>query len=324
MKKTTLDLSSKVLTGTLALGLLSSMHVAHAADIVIGGPNWPSAKVTANVLKVVMEDNLGLEIEIQDGNNVVIFEAMDKGSMDVHPEVWLPNQQNLHDKYVTENGTVVMNQNGVPSTQGMCATKHPAETTGIKKLSDLTNPDIAKHFDTDGDGKGEVWIGVPGWASTNVEKVRAKSYGCDTTMHLKELDEAVAMAEVDNAIKKKQPFVFFCFTPHHMFELYDLVLLEEPAHDADKWKVLQPNDDADWLNKSNAGTAYSSVFLNIHFAKSLEKKYPEASRLLSNVKFDTDMVSAMTFAVVVDKKDPAEFAKSWVADNGSTVDSWLK
>ncbi len=54
---------------------------AFAADVVIGVPNWPSVAATANVLKVVIEDNLGLEVELQNGTNPIVFEAMDKGSM---------------------------------------------------------------------------------------------------------------------------------------------------------------------------------------------------------------------------------------------------
>ena len=38
---------------------------------------------------------------------------------------------------------------------------------------------MAANFDTDGDGMGEIWIGAAGWASTNIEKIRAKSYGYD-------------------------------------------------------------------------------------------------------------------------------------------------
>jgi len=38
---------------------------AFAADVVIGVPNWPSVRVTAHVLKTVMEDNLGLTVELQ-------------------------------------------------------------------------------------------------------------------------------------------------------------------------------------------------------------------------------------------------------------------
>ena len=63
---------------------------ASAADVVIGVPNWPLVEVTANVIKAVVEQNLGLTVELQTGTNPVIFEAMDKGTMQIHPEVWLP------------------------------------------------------------------------------------------------------------------------------------------------------------------------------------------------------------------------------------------
>ena len=66
--------------------------------------------------------------------------------MHIHPEVWLPNQQNLHDTYVTKKGTVSMNPNGVPSFTGVCATKCTIERTGIKALSDLTDPDMADNL----------------------------------------------------------------------------------------------------------------------------------------------------------------------------------
>ncbi len=311
----------------MGLGLATGMAVtatAQAADVVIGVPNWPSVNVTANVLKVVLEDNFGLEVELQNGTNPVVFEAMDGGSMHVHPEVWLPNQSNLHDKYVKENGTVKMNSNGVSAFQGMCVTKHTADEHGISKLSDLTDPDMAALFDTDGNGKGEIWIGASGWASTNVEKIRAKSYGYDQTMDLKEMDETLALAEVDNAVTQEKPIVFFCYTPHHMFALHELVILEEPKYDASKWNVIQPTDDPDWLEKSSAPVAWDLAYLHIHYASALESSHPEAATLLSKVKLDTDTVSAMTYALVVEKQDPADFAKKWVADNASVVEGWLK
>ena len=62
---------------------------------------------------------------------------------------------------------------------------------------------MAAKFDTDGNGKGEIWIGAAGWASTNVEKIRAKSYGYSETMNLKEMDETLALAEVDNAVAQE-------------------------------------------------------------------------------------------------------------------------
>ena len=315
---------SKILAGAILASMMSAASVAQAADIVIGVPNWPSVRVTAHVLKVIMEDNLGLEVELQNGTNPVVFEAMDSGAMQVHPEVWMPNQVNLNKKFVLEKKTVKMNPNGVPSFQGMCVTKGTAERTGIVNLTDLTDPDMAKNFDSDGDGEGEVWIGASGWASTNIEKIRAKSYGYDETMKLKEMDETLALAEVDNAVSKNTDIVFFCYTPHHMFALHELVILKEPEYDAAKWMVIQPTDDPEWLEKSNAAVAWDLAYLHIHYAAALEETNPAAAKLLSLVKLDTDTVSTMTFALVVEKQDPAEFAKKWVADNASLVDSWLK
>ena len=301
-----------------------SVSPAQAADVVVGVPNWPSAAATANVLKVVLEDNLGLEVELQNGTNPVIFEAMDTGSMHVHPEVWLPNQTNLHDKYVKSKGTVRMNPNGVPSFQGMCVTKSSADRTGITKVADLADPDMAKNFDSNGDGLGEVWVGASGWASTNIEKIRAKSFGYDETMELLEMDEALAMADVDAAVAKDANHVFYCYTPNHMFALYDLVILEEPPYDASKWTIIQPTDDPEWLEKSSAPVAWDLAYLHVHYAASLEESHPEAASLLSKVALTTDQVSHMTFGLVVEKMNAADYAQQWAKDNADLVDSWMK
>jgi len=314
----------KIIIGACLASVMGVASVAQAADIVIGVPNWPSVRVTAHVLKVVIEDNLGLEVELQNGTNPVVFEAMDSGAMQVHPEVWMPNQVNLNNTFVKEKQSVRMNPNGVAGDQAMCVTKSTAERTGIVDLSELTDPDMAKNFDSDGDGQGEIWIGASGWASTNVEKIRAKSYGYDETMKLKEMDETLAMAEVDNAVSQNKNIVFFCYTPHHMFALHELVILKEPAYDAAKWTVIQPTDDPEWLEKSDAAVAWDTAYLHIHYAAALENDQPEAAALLSKVKLDTNIVSTMTYALVVEKQDPAEFAKKWVADNASLVDTWLK
>ncbi|MFP6730678.1 MAG: glycine betaine ABC transporter substrate-binding protein [Alphaproteobacteria bacterium] len=314
----------KIIIGACLASVMGVASVAQAADIVIGVPNWPSVRVTAHVLKVVIEDNLGLEVELQNGTNPVVFEAMDSGAMQVHPEVWMPNQVNLNNTFVKEKQSVRMNPNGVAGDQAMCVTKSTAERTGIVDLIELTDPDMAKNFDSDGDGQGEIWIGASGWASTNVEKIRAKSYGYDETMKLKEMDETLAMAEVDNAVSQNKNIVFFCYTPHHMFALHELVILKEPAYDAAKWTVIQPTDDPEWLEKSDAAVAWDTAYLHIHYAAALENDQPEAAALLSKVKLDTNIVSTMTYALVVEKQDPAEFAKKWVADNASLVDTWLK
>lgn len=318
MKKTT---TRALLTSALlTLGATSS---AFAQDIVIGVPNWASVNATANILKVVIEDNLGLEVELQNGTNPIVFEAMDSGSMQVHPEVWMPNQQNLHDTYVVDNGTVVMNENPVQAEQGMCVPQEIADKYDIKSIDDLTDPDKIAIFDTDGNGTPELWVGAPGWASTVIEKIRAKSYGYDQLFELTEYEETIAYANLANAASAGEPWVGFCYSPHYIFVTQDLQKLEEPPHDPATWNIVQPTDDPDWLAKSEASTAWNGATLHLHYAKELEETYPEVASLFQNYQMDADSLSAMGKALALDGREAADFAAEWVAANEDTVIQWL-
>lgn len=311
----------KTISATAIFGLASV--ATQAADVVLGAPAWPSATVTSSILKIVLEENLGIDVSLQSGSNSVIFEAMDRGTMHVHPEVWLPNQESLHDKYVNEKGTVVQNQNGIEAKQGVCVTRAASEKYNITSIYDLTDPAKAALFDSNGDGKGEIWVGQPGAASTAVEIIRAKSYGYDETLDLVEMDTPVNWASLDVAAAAGRPYAFFCYTPHYVFSVHDLVFLDEPAHNPETWSTLQPSQDPDWLEKSNADSAWPTAYLYLHYAKELETQYPEAAILLKNFKVSADILNQLSYSMVVDKKDPATVAEEWVAGNSDIIESWL-
>lgn len=315
-----MKLPKKILSTAL---LCAAPMLAQAADVVLGVPNWPTAAATSYILKVVLEDNYGLDVEMQTGTNSVIFEGMDRGSIEVHPEVWLPNQQNLHDKYVKERGTVAQNKHGIPATQGICVTRETSEKYGIKSIYDLTNPDVSALFDRNGDGMGELWIGEPSAASGPVERVRAKSYGYDQTFALEELDVALHIARLDASVQSKTPYVFFCYKPQHLFAMYDLVMLEEPKHNAETWHVLQPAEDPDWLEHSNADSAWPTAYLYLHYAKSLEERLPLVAALLQNFKLTSDQLTQISYDLVVDKMDMESFARKWVDEHEDIVSPWL-
>ncbi len=297
---------------------------AMAADVVIGVPNWPSVQATAHVLKVALEDKLGISVELQDGSNTAVFKAIDAGTMHVHPEAWLPNLAHLKRQYVDGKKTVRMNPNSVEGTQAMCVTTGTAERTGIKELKELRNPEMASQFDSNGDGKGDIWIGAAGWGSTTIEQIRARSYGYDATMNLNIMEESDALAMVDSAVKENKNIVFFCYTPHHMFAMHDLVILEEPSYDETQWTIVQPSPTPGWLEKSRAGVAWDTAQLHINYATSLETDQPDAAAMLSRVKLDTDTLTAMTYALVVEKQDPSDYARKWVEENSAEVDSWFQ
>lgn len=314
-------LGKKTLASAIAIAVAATG--AMAEDIVIGVPNWPTANVTSQIIKLALEQNLGVEVGLQTGTNAIIFEGMDKGSMHVHPEVWLPNQQNLHDSFVVDKGTVAMNPNSVQGFTSICVPTGFAEANGITSITDLTNPDVAALFDSDGDGTGELWIGAAGWASTNIERIRAKSIGYDQVVDLVEMDETLAYAQLDNAIKAGEGWAGTCYGPHYVFALHDLTQLEETPHDPERWKIIQPTDDPSWLENSFADVGWPSSTLHVFYATSLEKNFPAAAAMLANMSLDNEALSSMAYEVVVNEQDAAEFAAEWIAANEDRVLGWF-
>ncbi len=298
---------------------------ALAVDVNIGVPNWAAAQVISNIMGKVLTNELGLEIGYVPGTNPVIFEAMDRevGGIDVHPDVWMPNQKNLVDKYVNDLGTVVLSEVGYTGTAALCVTKETVEKTGVKDIYDLTDPDIARQFDSDGDGKGEIWIGASGWASTTIERVRYTSFGIAETFELLEMDEELGIARLRAAAKSGEPIATMCTNPHALWKLADLVTLEEPEYDASKWTMVQPTDDPDWLSKSNIEVAWPTMHVQLAYAKRLEDIQPDAAKILARISFETDMISDFIYQVSELKRDPSDIADDWMVDNADRVKSWL-
>lgn len=310
-----------------ALGAIAAVGLAPAGAsdrIVIGVPNWPSAQVTANILAIGLARRFDVATELREQGTLGIFAAIDRGEVHIHPEVWLPNLGSLVDKFAADRGSVRLSPIGVAASQGMCTTRATAEATGLDEISDLTDPTIAGQFDTDGDGVGEMWIGAPTWASTPVEKIRARSYGYDQTMQLLMAQEDAAMAAIDVAVALGTPIVFFCYAPHHIFGLHDVVRLDEPQHDPDTWSVVLPADDPMWLSRSTAASAWPPSHFHIGFATSLSRDRPELAEFLSRIAFTPEDIVSMAYAVEVDGLSPSQAAAHWVERNNDRLMEWTQ
>jgi glycine betaine/proline transport system substrate-binding protein len=292
---------------------------ASAADVVIAMPNWPSGRATANILKVGIAQEFRLDAQVVEMGALTAFLGLEKGSVDIHPEVWSPNLDDVIQKYVVEKQVVVLSPIAVDAWQGLCATPAAADT--IKTVSDLKDVGKTAILDTNLDRKGELWIGAPTWLSTDIERIRAASYGYDADLSLIEAEEDVAMAAVDAAIATAQPMVFACYAPHYVFDLHPITRITEPAHKDQDWKIA-PVEDPMWIAKSSAATAWPTAHFSIAYSKGFAGKHAEVAKFLDSVDFTTEEVSAMSYALEVERQDPVDFATKWVAKNATRVDGW--
>ena len=295
------------------------------SKVVVGEPSWPGAKIIATLIEVVIEDKLGGEADKAPGSNAVIFAAMDggKGDIDVHPDVWLPNQSSFTDEYVDEKGTVGLSSGGYIGSSGFCTPSYTAEEFSISSIFDLATPDAQAAFDSDGDGMGEIWVGAAGWASTNVHRVKARDYGIETFLEPGIEDEAVFYAKLQDLYDDQKGAVFYCYKPHYVHALYDVTMIEEPEHDPEQYTIVQPDEDADWYDKSSITTGDSQKTVKVAYSKSLETRAPEVANFLSNIDLSADDVSLWTFEVVQNEKDAYDVVRAWIDANPDIVDGWL-
>ena len=310
----------------ITASLLTAMSIpAIAEDVKIGVPSWTGAQAMAHLLGAVVEMRIGGTVDYVPGNNATIFQGMDqgKGDIDVHPDVWLPNQESFTKKYVDGAGSVVLNQQPYEGNQGFCVSKDFAKANNITDIADLGRPDVAALMDSDGNGKGEMWIGAPGWASANVNEVKVRDYGLLDFIEPIRAEESVKTARIKDSIAKGEGYAFYCYKPHAVWFMFDVVMLSEPTYDSAKYTMVQPSDDADWYEKSSVSTKDALKQFHIAYSKTLPDRSPAIAEFFERFSVTADDVSNFAFEISGNGRDPAEFAREWVEANPDRVDAWL-
>jgi len=306
------------------VALATSTSAATAEKVSIGAPAWTGAQAIAALIKEVVTTKMGSEAALVPGDNAAIFAAMDagKGDIDVHPDVWLPNQKSFTDKYVDEARTVALSENSYEGKQSFCVSKQFSEANGVTSIFDLARPEIAALMDSDGNGKGEIWIGAPGWASANVNEVKVRDYGLLPFMEPVRADQSVMTATVGDSIRKGIGYAFYCYSPHAIWFQHDVIRLQEPEFDPAKYIAIQPSEDPNWYENSKVATEDALKQVQIAYSKSLAERSPAITELLKNITLTGDDVSSFAFQIE-GGKSAAQVAKEWVAANSERVDKWL-
>ena len=308
----------------LSMGFMSSAVLA-AEKVSIGVPSWTGAQAIANLLKVVVEDKIGGQAKLVPGNNATIFQAMHqgKGDIDVHPDVWLPNQESFTKKYVDKEKTVTLSKNPYEGNQGFCVSKKFGEANKISDIADLGRPDVAKKMDSNGNGKGEMWIGAPGWASANVNEVKVRDYKLLDFIEPIRAEESVKTARVKDSIAKNEGYAFYCYKPHAVWYMFDVYMLSEPKYDPAKYKMVQPSDSPDWYKKSYVASKDALKKVQIAWSNSLKKRSPAVAEFFDRFSLKAEDVSYFAHQISGEGRKPDEVAKEWVKNNPKRVDAWL-
>lgn len=339
MKKTLLG------AGLALISLAAMPALAQAkTTVTIGQLDWPGATAIEQVLAQVMTRYLDADVQTIAATQEALYEALDKGdnSVDVVADMWTDHLPQQMKNYVLPGGreTIIINSTPYLGTEGIFVPSYVAEELGVKKLSDLANPDLAKLFDSDGNGKGEMWAGAVGWESTNHTEVRGKTYGFDKTMEYTTVEQAVFLAQLKDAIDNKKPIAFYYWKPEWIHAAYKLTQLEEPefngyASDSAKgserynpegcYTFYQPSERNDWLEASSISCGQPPTRAHIAYSKALAERAPQIAQFLKQVKLDADVINGWVLAMEVDKRPVEDVTREWIEANKAMIESeWLK
>ena len=326
-------LSRSILNCATALAIAATSLCANASanqpgDGVKVTPIFPSIAEERFRGEVAMEGLRELGYKVQEPKETeygVMMMALGSGDADFTVHLW----DKLHDKFFQQAGgdkTMVKAGDIMPGVlQGYLIDKKTAEAHGIKYITDLKKPEIAKLFDTNGDGKADLTGCNPGWGCELVIAHHMKAYGLEKTVTVNQGSYFALMADTITRYKEGQPILYFTWVPQWiatvLVEDKDVVWLEVPKTD-----LPDGNNDVDTMYKGkNLGFAVDKVqaVLNKDFAE----KNPAALKFLSVMQITTADESAQNLKMQEGEKKPADIrrhAKEWVAAHRQQFDAWLQ
>ena len=97
--------------------------------------------------------------------------------------------------------------------------------------------------------------------------------------------------------------------------------MEEPAR-FDGCEELDL-DAENWLEVSEFECAGTAATVYIAYSASLEQRNPAVAAMLSRMALTGDEIGMWIQEMFENKRDPAEVAEEWIAENQDLVNSWI-
>jgi glycine betaine/proline transport system substrate-binding protein len=286
----------------------------------IGVPNWDSGVAMANLLAIVIRNRLGIDARLVPSTNDMIFAGIDRNdrSFDIHPDVWLPNHSRFLDAHVHLSPTLYQ------ATQGICVPRYVLSRYSVRHRSDLSNPLVARLFDSDNDGRGELWIGPRNWQSSKIESLKARDYRYSSYLDLIYADERDVYQKLDAAVATRKPFAFYCYGPHWVMRKHDLVVLREKPYSRACFHLANSGNGADWFDASQAACEGPPSTIHRAYSDYVANQLPEVAKLLDHLNIGYESMNDLLFKMAGGgNHNNATIARAWARANRKIIDRHL-
>ncbi|HBU83256.1 MAG TPA: glycine/betaine-binding protein [Paenibacillus sp.] len=265
----------------------------------LGYVAWDSEIASTNLLKYVMESKLGYKVNALQVEAGPMWTGVATGDVDASPAAWLPlTHADYWERYKDQVDDLGANMTGVRT--GLVV---PAYMTDVNSIADLekgatsstpsANANVGKKVD-------HQIIGIdPGAGIMKSTASAIEKYGL-SDWKLVEGSGAAMTATLDKAVKNKEPIIVTGWTPHWMFNAYDLKYLDDPE-----------------------GVYGEAEQIHTIARKGLKEDKPVAYEFLDRFSWTPEDMGEIMVAIQ-DGDDPQKAAAAFAEKHSDKVAEWTK
>ncbi len=309
----------KLIFSLLVLVLVLSLILPGCAEkqtekhVIFGTGAWTGDWLEIYVPKILLEEQLGYTCEIADLSVPGTWAAMGAGEVDLWTNSWFPNQIDMEIKNAANTEWLGVCYGTAHRPDDVClqfwsVPLWVSEEYGITSCADLDNEEFAELFDVDGDGVGDLLGCDAAWKCAAINDDMMAAYGLEGSYEQKYGAEAMMMAAIEGSLKKKEPVLFYMYTPHPFFVDFpvgeEVFILDDPL---DYWggkATIYKFGNADWVAAN-----------------------PEATNIIRQMLFTSDAIGWSMAEIDARGDDAATLeaiAREWMAANQDKVNKWLE
>jgi len=284
-------LTRKALMLAAAAALLVAVGCSRGGEdrkITLAYVAWDSEIASTHVVKLVLEEKLGYQVDMMQVDAGPMWAGISDGSADAMVAAWLPTtHRSYYEKF--EGKFVDLGPNLEGTKIGLVVPAY----WDAQSIEDLLKPEFA-------DAVERRIIGIePGAGVMMTTEAAMEAYGlADWT--LVESSSAAMASELLKAYQEERPIIVTGWTPHWKFAKMELKYLEDPL-----------------------GIYGGDERIHTIVRKGLEQDHPDAYQFLDRFYWTPDDM-AQVMVDIQEGMDPEEAARKWIEANGDKVDAWVE
>ena len=209
--------------------------------------------------------------------------------------------------------------------QGYLIDKKTADAHKINNISQLKDPNIAKLFDSNGDGKADLAGCNPGWGCEKVIEHHLDAYGLRDSITHNQGSYGAIIADTIARHKQGEPIFYYTWTPYWVSGVLvpgkDVVWLQVPFS-----SLPGARADVDTSLPDGSNYGFQANTQRIIANREWAKANPAAAKLFSIMKLSNNDISAQNLRMRDGEKtaeDIERHTNAWIKANQKTFDGWL-